>query len=272
MKWKLSFAAASAFVLVAVGPAAAADLAVKARPVAPDPGYNWSGFYVGGNLGAVGSTGKEVHQCISPVGGLGGLGCTVIPDQSLSGTGVIGGGQVGYNWQVRQWVFGVEADGQATSLKTSSVLVGSFPQGGFAPTPADTISAASLKLDWLATVRGRIGVTAGSALFYVTGGAAFGGVQTSYSVSSATAGIAYPSSTNTARAGWTAGGGVEWGFAPRWSAKFEGLYYDLGSVTSLGGSVPPVTAVQLGGKFEVTGWVAKAGINYHFAAPVVAKY
>jgi outer membrane immunogenic protein len=234
-------AAVAVGTILGIGAASAADMAVKARPVAVDPGYNWSGFYIGGNIGGIGASGNGQHQCFDPAGVFFGRGCEPLPDQRLSGTGFLGGAQAGYNWQRDRWVFGVEGDVQGTSLKGSSTIFGPFPivGGGGANGPIDEISAASARLNWLSTVRARVGVTSGSALFYVTGGAAFGGVQTAYSDSSVLGRGAYPSSANTTRTGWTAGGGVEWGFAPKWSAKFEGLYYDLGSVTTLGTFVPP---------------------------------
>jgi outer membrane immunogenic protein len=258
-----------------VGTAMAADMPLKARP-APIPMvavYNWTGFYIGGNIGAIGSTGKSVHECINPAGVPNGALCDVIPDSDFNGVGVIGGVQAGYNWQTGNWVFGIEADGQGTSLKNSSTIVGAFPLNppppGFADPPG-TIFSTAARLDWLATVRGRIGITSGAALFYVTGGGAFGGVRTATNLIGPL--NSYPSTTDSNRAGWTVGGGVEWGFAPQWSVKAEGLYYDLGRVTSLGPSVPLVTAFNEGAHYEINGWIARVGVNYRFGGPVVAKY
>jgi outer membrane immunogenic protein len=255
------------------GSAMAADMAVKApayKAAPPVAIYNWTGFYIGANVGAIGSDGNTTHQCINPAGVLNGLGCDIIPGSGLRGTGVLGGVQAGYNWQSGMWVLGVEGDGQATSLKNSSSLFSpAFPlNGGGFDAPATFTTSA--RLDWLATARARVGVTSGAALFYVTGGAAFGGVRTATNLFGAP--NAYPSTTDSTRSGWTAGGGIEWGFAPQWSAKVEGLYYDLGSVTSLGASVPLITAFREGARYEINGWVARVGVNYRFAGPVVAKY
>jgi outer membrane immunogenic protein len=255
-------------------PALAADMApapyTKAPAMVVDPGYNWSGFYIGGNVGAIGSTGRSVHQCITGAGVPNGPFCDIIPNSDLNGTGVLGGAQIGYNWQSGKWVFGIEGDGQGTSLKSAtSIFSPGFPlNGGGFDAPATFTTSATL--DWLATARARVGVTSGAALFYVTGGAAFGGVRTATNLFGAPNG--YPSSTDSTRAGWTAGGGIEWGFAPQWSAKVEGLYYDLGHVTSLGAAVPLITTFTEGARYDITGWVARVGINYHFAGPVVAKY
>jgi outer membrane immunogenic protein len=259
--------------LAGVGGASAADMApryTKAPPLAVDAAYNWTGFYLGANVGAIGSTGNSSHRCINPLGVANGLGCDIIPGSDLNGTGVLGGLQAGYNWQSGIWVFGVEGDGQATSLRNSSSISNpAFPlNGGGFDAPATFTT--SVKLDWLATARARLGVTSGAALFYVTGGAAFGGVRTATNLFGAPNG--YPSTTDSTRTGWTAGGGVEWGFAPQWSAKVEGLYYDLGSVTSLGVSVPLITAFQEGAHYEINGWVARVGVNYRFGGPIVARY
>ena len=230
--------------------------------------YDWTGFYVGGNVGAIGSTGNSVHQCVNPAGVTNGALCDVIRDTSLNGTGFIGGAQAGYNWQMTGLLFGLEGDIQGTTLKSSTTITGAFPltapPAGLAD-PARTTFTNSERLNWLATVRGRIGYTAGDALFYATGG-----VQTATNLIGLV--NSYPSTTNSTRAGWTAGGGVEWGFAPQWSTKFEGLYYDLGTVTSLGTSVSAIVAFREGSRISINGWTARAGVNYRFGSPGLAKY
>jgi outer membrane immunogenic protein len=266
-----SFASLISIGFAGLGAASAADMPVKAPAYKAPPVvvYNWTGFYVGGNIGAIGSSGNAVHQCYNGAGVFNGVGCDIVPDAGLNGTGVIGGVQAGYNWQKNNWLFGLEGDAQGTSLKSSSSNTNTFPVVGGGADPLVTYTFVS-RLDWLATLRGRVGVTSGAALFYVTGGGAFGGIRT------ATNGVgpinAFPSTASSNQAGWTAGGGVEWGFAPQWSAKAEGLYYDLGRVTSLGASLPPINTFMQGARYEVNGWIARVGVNYHFGGPVVAKY
>ena len=64
---------------------------------------------------------------------------------------------------------------------------------------------------------------------------------------------------------WTAGGGVEWAFAPHWSARLEGLYFDLGTMNSLASSVPVGrTQFQEGYSFDIAGWIARAAVDFHF--------
>jgi outer membrane immunogenic protein len=210
------------------------------------------------------------RRCINLTFGAGQF-CDIIPDTKLNGTGVLGGLQVGYNFQRGAWVFGVEGDGQGTSLRGSSTLTGAFPLNGTGLTdPASTVYSGSGRINWLATLRGRVGVTVGPALVYATAGAAFGGVQTATNIVGPV--NAYPASSGPNRSGWTAGAGAEWGFAQHWSAKLEGLYYDLGSFRTMGTSVPPIAAFQEGARLTLNGWIARVGVNYRFGGPVVAKY
>ena len=154
------------------------------------------------------------------------------------------------------------------------------------------------RLDYLGTVRGRLGfLFTPTLLVYGTGGLAYGGVSSSTSIAQfnndcvffpgnclAPASFASGSFSNS-RAGWTVGGGGEWLFAPKWSAKLEYLYYDLGRVTYAsaplatgGGSFIPgiVSAVLPAHTTRFNGHIVRAGINFHFNAPppppVYAKY
>jgi len=179
-------------------------------------------------------------------------------------SGFIGGGQVGYNWQAASWVYGAEADIQGLtrdvngSVATVTSGVPGFPSEAFTSTTSVTKS-----LDYFGTLRARFGylLTPGF-LVYGTAGLAYGGVHATTSISQADAGIlggppvvGYGSSASISqtRAGWTAGGGVEMQLGPRWTAKAEYLYYDLGSVSyglpNLVGNAPP---------FAVPTWVASA--------------
>src|SRR5262249_36842575 len=151
-------------------------------------------------------------------------------------TGFIGGGQIGYNWQFNQYVLGFETDIQGTSAKSSSTVSLFNP----APPPANFnapvlgTASVSRRLDYLGTVRGRLGYAADNVLFYVTGGFAYGRTELSYAGT-----ISFPSapglvtaaagSTNKFSAGGTVGAGIEYGFGHNWSAKVEYLYFDLGN-------------------------------------------
>ena len=172
-----------ALVSVASGSAMAADLA--ARPVytkAPvmAPVYNWTGFYIGGNVGY--SWGRSATSYT--VTGLPGFSTS----QNMDGW--VGGGQAGYNWQFNQnWVFGVEADIQGTGQNGTATLpsVVFVPPPG-APAMPNTTTTASLqsKLPWFGTARLRLGVLPSDhGCLYATGGLAVGEVESNASVATA---------------------------------------------------------------------------------------
>jgi len=295
---KFTAAASVALALVA-GSAFAADLpSRKEAPVyvPPPPSFSWNGLYGGINIGyGFGAGGQEY-------GGIGYISPGTVPGNfdvppvafpggsALGGTsnlnGVLGGGQVGYNWQFSPWlVFGIETDIQASdvhnTVNSSAAVADAFG--------THLQSATSTKsVDWYGTVRGRIGVAPfiPNLLLYGTGGFAYGGVNHGvgfsdiYSYVSAAGG---PSSIATAQydstsTGWTAGGGIEWsptGF-PAWSVKVEYLYVDLGNTSVSGVSVGgnPVYGATYNSPTRFH--TVRAGLNWHFnpfaPAPIVAKY
>ena len=242
MTKNIIFGAAIALVL---GPTAvsAADLPMKAPPV-PIAIYDWTGFYIG--VAGGGSLGTTTH-----IDAATGLGDTL--GYNLRG-GLVGG-TVGYNWQVSSFVFGFEGDASWVGE------YGSHPDDGLAGNPAFT---SFTKETWVATARGRAGYAVDNLLFYGTGGYAAAGVEAG--VKDANTGALLASATST-RSGWTAGGGLEWGFAPNWSAKFEWLYMKFDSA-------PLNTLVAEGSRSSIPldDNVVRAGINYRFGGPVVAKY
>jgi opacity protein-like surface antigen len=201
----LASVATLAFGALAAGAASAADLSVSPAPLPGSaPIINWTGFYLGVN-GAYG-WGSSGATLVSPIVG---SGVTVT---SLSGALV--GGTVGYNWQTSSnLVLGVEADVDAGKIGGTSFLPN-------VPTVAGT--TATMNLDWLATVRARIGWSTTSfgnpTLWYITGGAAWAGatryVQNFYNPGVTTTG------TYT---GWTIGAGVEHAINNHWSVKAEYL-------------------------------------------------
>ena len=173
--------------------------------------------------------------------------------------------QAGYNWQAANLVFGLEADIQgSTQLDNKTCVLFCEPTASFA--------AFEGKLPWFGTVRGRLGYSVGSTLFYATGGYAYGGIKTSMSLQSqGGTGITQFSST---KGGWTAGAGIETPvtllglLGPNWTAKTEYLYVDLGSVSYPFNSGPILGTFTTG----VTEHIFRTGLNYHFNSPVVAKY
>jgi outer membrane immunogenic protein len=257
-------------------PAFAADMAVKmpvkAPPPAPVPVYNWTGFYAGLNAGAVCSRASANPGAFIAI-----AGGVDFPDRQAAGMfpsflgsdcGFIGGGQIGYNFQSLNWVWGLETDFQGTSLHRSDNR--SFPAtaafGGF---DANT-EQASQKTAFLGTVRGRVGfLTTQTLLIYGTGGLAYGQVSNNVSttgVPNGFPGVTVSTGDTNTKVGWTAGGGGEWLFAPKWSVKVEALNYRLNSDTvSLNYAVlPGVAPAAINYTFKNDGVIARAGLNYQF--------
>jgi outer membrane immunogenic protein len=209
--------------LVFIGSTAfAADLPVKApRVPAVAPSYNWTGFYVGINGG--GGWGRS--DSAGPVFATAG---------SFNTSGGLVGGTLGYNWQSGIWVAGLETDIDWSNIK------GSAPCG---------VTTCRTTNDFLGTFLGRLGVSSppwDKVLFYVTGGLAYGNIRSSVDF--------FTGGSNTTRAGWTLGGGVEFAIAGPWTAKIEYLYADLGRNSN----------DVLGDSARFNANIVRAGINYRF--------
>jgi outer membrane immunogenic protein len=246
----------AAIALAMTGPAQAADMPVKAVATQA-PVFSWTGWYVGTNVGYGWGRDSQDPFCITPAGVLGGTGCTILPENNLSPQGWLGGGQFGFNYQAGVWVLGLEADIQAAKIEDSTSLAGTFPTVG-GGTAAATLLA-SQSIDWFGTVRGRVGWTFDRALIYATGGLIYGRVTASQNVVFGPT-IQYPSSASATNTGWTAGGGIEYAFHPKWTGRIEGLYYDLGSLTS--SFLLPITGFTRGANYEFSGFLVRIGANY----------
>ena len=201
-----ALAAAAMALAVTLGPARAADVPrVSYGAAAPYRTYNWIGPYIGVNAGY--PWGSASNSGASP-------------------SGLIGGAQGGYNWQIGEFVFGAETDLQYSGAN-------------------DTFAAWKFSNPWFGTLRGRAGYAISNVLFYGTGGLAFGELT----------GQTFGLSESHATAGWTVGLGAEVGLAPNWSAKIEYLYVDLSSSQFV-----TVTNTSNGYRFGTF----RAGVNYHF--------
>ena len=229
---------AAAMVVVAI-PALAADLQAhkytKAPAyTAPEAIYNWTGFYIGGNLGGA-----------------------FAGNNSLQGSGgrFMGGVEGGFDYQFApNWVVGAEAQYDWLSNNNNGRL---FP-GGVLVTS---------KNNELGSVTGRVGYTWGPALLYGKGGFAF---RDNNNLGVTVAGVPAGFTTNGKRQdGYTVGAGLEYMFAPSWSAKAEYQYYNFGSTTFTSGPAPIV-----GARFRDDEHTVKVGVNYRFGwgGPVAAKY
>jgi outer membrane immunogenic protein len=265
---KLLIAAATLATLIGT-PALAADMALKAAPAPMAPACVWCGWYIGLNAGWVGSTRNNITNTGTDTGG-GGLGSALVIGSiptSVSDrlSGFIGGGQIGYNWQISNWLVGLEGDFDGVSAKKTTSVV--FP-GSILSVPLTTTY--TRQLDWLSTVRGRVGVVAlPNLLLYVTGGVAIGEVKTGNAFICPTCGppasteATTTNSNNTTRAGGTVGGGVEWMVAPHWSIKAEYLYADLGRTNStITYTYGPTSTLTSSVRNSYN--IARAGVNWHF--------
>jgi high affinity Mn2+ porin len=237
LSWRLlaSTALATALGLLALAPATAADLPLKAPAL--ERVYDWTGFYVGGHFGYGGASF--------------GPGTNPLPLESVffphTPTGLIGGYQMGYNYELANHVvFGVEADASFTS-PTDQAALGSAPA-----TPFNTT------LDYVGTLRGRVGYAVGRWMPYVTGGFAWGHTHLDINQDPASASniIASPGHY---QAGWTAGLGLEFAVSGNWTAKLEYDYIDLaGQAYDLSGFGLP--GVNVDPRIHL----AKVGLNYQF--------
>ena len=316
---KISISTLTVAAILSAAPALAADLpSIKGPPpvyVPPPP--LWTGFYAGLNAGYTFGGSDSVYVATFPgfvnplfTGLLPGFfeGQAAAAAASASGIlsprldGFIGGGQVGYNWQFNNsFVVGIEADIQGSGARGSAtgIGVGANPLGVLVGSPGlGAVSTLSVtkNLDYLGTVRGRLGWLATPTLLaFVSGGLAYGGVNTTVNFSSnetptaIVGGGFLPSiaSFSDTRVGWTVGGGLEWMFMPNLSAKLEYLYYDLGSYSFAAGGQTNISpffglatgAIGVSSNFtqastRYNGHIVRVGLNYHFnwGAPVVAKY
>ena len=256
----------------------------KAPAVVPAVAYNWTGFYIGGNAGYDWTKSTDTVTAVPGAGsaapGLINNG-SVATSLPLDPKGFIGGGQIGFNWQLStMWVVGLETDLQWANLNSTAALPG--------PTDPSRIMTANEKLDWFGTARARAGITPWDhALIYATGGLAYGHVNLSTAltrVNLATgantcvlpgggANNCQSGSVSDTRFGWTVGGGLEWAFYNNWSLKAEYLYYDLGNISHLMAD-PNFPTTTFNATADLKGSIARVGLNYRFngGAPVVTRY
>lgn len=214
--------------------ASAADMGPPAKaPVAVNI-YNWAGFYIGVN-GGVGRQNFSIDSSdeASTVSG--------------SGTGGIFGGQIGYNWQQRYWVYGVEVDEDWAHLD-DFINVASVPG-----------STALSHVDSLGSARVRTGLAIEDTLVYATGGLAWGHVKNGWANSyTVPAGTCCDVSSSKTRIGWVGGVGVEHMLDQHWTVRLEGLYYDLGRDTKNA----TITGTTYNSQFTNEVFVGRLGVNY----------
>jgi outer membrane immunogenic protein len=272
-----------AVALIAIGaaPALAADLPAapvytKAPAYVPAPVYNWTGFYIGGNIGgAWAGNSSEV-----PTGAFLTTSTVQAFPLSASRSGFTGGGQIGYNWQTGPTVFGVEADFNYLGFNSKSVSISEPNSTFFGSGPVPNTQTYNLGSEnFFGTVRGRVGYAWDSVLLYATGGLAYGtGITNSVTYANTAPGTTFATfqGSSSNGIGYAVGAGLEYALGNNWSLKGEYLYVDLNNHNR---TLLPTTVIgspATGFSFADTGGdrfsVARVGVNYKFGGPVVAKY
>jgi outer membrane immunogenic protein len=257
--------------------ATAADMPRKA-PDAPQL-WSWTGLYTGIHAGW-GWTNNSTASSVNTVLGV------ALPDNvashDLSTDGPMVGLHLGYNWQLgSNWVLGIEGDFTGSGLRSASSTGSVSPVLG-APAPGN-VQAMQRDVNWLATVRGRMGYAWGPAMIYVTGGGALAnidfnavGADTITCAVPGGIGCALPASVNDTRAGWTAGGGYERMLALNWMVRLEYLYYRFDGITTSATVLAPACA---GGGVCTSTFTyphldihsVRVGASYKFGDPVAAS-
>jgi outer membrane immunogenic protein len=250
--------------------------------------WNWTGFYIGGNAGySWGRADSDVSYFNTATGLPIAPPAGSITSAGYNMDGAIAGGQIGYNWQSNNWVFGLEADaqwsdekGRASYLCAATVVPAAgvcLPGLTFLPAGvAGTSLTIDTHLEWFGTVRGRVGVLATPrVLLYGTGGLAYGSFNTTGTLTSFNGfGVAVTSvgSSSDIRFGWTAGAGIEGKITNNWSAKLEYLYMDFDTFRAGTFSAAPAVAIAANVDTSFHDHILRVGLNYTFGGPVVAKY
>jgi outer membrane immunogenic protein len=252
---KRIFLGAIGLLALGAAPAVAADLPARAYTKAPPmiaAIYDWSGFYLGVDGG-----GGSSHKCWTNTS-TAALGPTV-PNASEAchdATGGLVGGQVGYRWQMSNWVFGVEAQGDWANFKGSNASV-------FAPGVTN-----QTKVDAVGLFTGQVGYAWNNVLWYVKGGAAV--TNDNYNGITTATGIALDQAKET-RWGGTVGTGVEVSFAQNWSVGVEYDHLFMGNRT-LTFTTLPAGAFSRTDNIKQDADMGSVRVNYRWGGPVVAKY
>ncbi len=246
------FLLSSSLLFAMAASAVAADLpSEKGPPVyapPPPPAFSWSGVYIGAQVG------YGWNNSSSPVDTSFGF---ALPNES-NGGGVVGGLHIGYNYQVSQFVFGLEGDVNGSSQRASGV--DPFDYAG--------VVGYQTRKDIDASIRGRIGYAFDRVLIYATGGGAYGNFRTSYFDNLGD----FDGTFNHGRIGWTVGGGLEYAIDNNWSVRAEYRYTDYGHITDFAGATTGDLISQ-----HIRDNRVQAGFSYKFdmfapLAPVVSKY
>jgi outer membrane immunogenic protein len=236
----------------AISNASAADLPMMTKAPALSPYYDWSGFYVGGEVG-----GGWFRTQTTVVQGNANFPSGMVLNAG-KGSGVLGGGYAGYNYQVnRGLVVGIDGSYSGADLTGSVATVG----------PTGFTTSVNDKVGWLATVTGRVGfVVDNNFLIYVKGGWAWAGFSSNGVTTDSRGTPVTDTASKDTRDGATVGIGGEWGFAPNWSAKVEYDYVALNTSNFLLGNTSIATGLTTfpARSAGSTLNILKVGISYRF--------
>ncbi|MGB9106484.1 MAG: outer membrane beta-barrel protein [Terriglobales bacterium] len=224
---------AAALLLSSALPAMAADLPTFGLKDGPAALGSWTGFYAGVNGGYGWDSKLNLQDTLTT-----GTSPNITTDTyggGLTPAGAFGGVTVGANWEVSNFVFGVETDLDVANIADDSGVVKCV---GTPCTPTAVDGALHSTIDWFGTLRARAGLPlTPNFLVYGTGGLAYGGVSTRGTADS------YSFKNDQTRVGWAAGAGAEWKFSPGWSLRGEWLYMDLGGQGLGVGTASPNDAI-----------------------------
>jgi outer membrane immunogenic protein len=258
---------AAALAVLAATPALAADMLVKKAPPPRAPAWSWTGFYVGANLGG----GFAKTDWFEDVSGSGGGGPPGFQDGSVQASGVLGGGQIGFDWQNGWAVFGIQADADAAGIRGATSC---FPQVASIPGVISSQQSCSTKIDALGTVTGRFGAAFDHTLYYVLAGFAWEHERLGNPANIQT--IGGPTVANAEfsgnKFGATASAGIERALTANWSVFLQYNYMGFGRraqvLTDTLGVSAPFTEI-----IREDIHVIKVGINYRFnwGSPVTAS-
>ena len=256
---KLFLATTAAIVVMAAGPAGAADMALKAPRAMAPACAQFGGFYLGGH----GGWGHYRHDHSDRGNLVQTIDDNLPTNASQSDSNGLGGVQIGRNWQRNCTVFGIEADWSWSGLRAQETYF-----DGDAGTQ-DTLTVSS-KLRWFGTVRTRAGIVVDNVLLYVTGGFAYANFNRDYTIVEDAPLTTFTFSSSNTRWGWTAGFGTEWAWSGNWSIKSEVLYMrfvggDAGFTGTTFNTVNfgvPGRGYSFGSDDDV--WVARIGLNYRW--------
>ncbi|HZL29536.1 MAG TPA: outer membrane beta-barrel protein [Pseudolabrys sp.] len=241
--------ASLAFVTFAA-PAFAADMPVKAVRAPLDPGYNWTGLYIGGQFG-----GGWAWDQVTNINGDANFPPGFVHNAPHS-SGMLGGIYGGYNYQFNRVVIGIDADYSRANITGTGSTVG----------PTGFTEVENPKLNWVATVTGRVGYAVNDWLIFGKGGWAWVGEVGSGSDLNPAGTLVATNATSLTLNGWTVGAGAEWAFAGNWVAKLEYDYVNIGTTTlSVTTTTVPGGIVGTGRASAVANLqMAKVGLAYRF--------